>query len=89
MRLPVREPSRRYPQGKGTAMTIIVFRCFVIRICGSVKLCANLKITAASAFSPPMTILKTRSFGPLKSLPLPIFGVLPDRIGLQNLIAPD
>jgi hypothetical protein len=61
----------------------------VVRICGSGKVRADLKITAASAFSPPMTIFKTRSFGPLKSLPFPIFDVLPDRIGLQNLIALD
>jgi len=89
VRLSLPESSRRYPQGKGAAMTIIVFRCFVIRICGSGKLRADLRITAVSAFSPPMTTFKTRSFGPLKSLPFPIFDVLPDRIGLQNLIALD
>jgi hypothetical protein len=70
-------------------MTIIVSRCFVIRTYGSGRLRADLKITAASPILPSMTIFKTRSFGPLKSLPLPISRVLPDRFALRTLIALD
>jgi hypothetical protein len=70
-------------------MTIIVLRCFVIRTCGSGRLRVDLKIPVASAFSPPMAIFKTRSFGPLKSLPLPIFSVLPDRFVLRDISALD
>jgi len=75
----VRESSRRYPQGKGTAMTIIVLRCFVIRTCGSGKLCADPKSVVSSASLPPMYFTRSRVFGHLEGLPAPFFGASPYR----------
>lgn len=70
-------------------MTIIVFRCLVIRICGSGKVCTDLKITAVSATFLPMAIQKTWSLDSLTSLPAPILRVLPARIDPRKLYALD
>jgi len=70
-------------------MTIIVLRGFVIRICGSGRLRADLKITEASAFSPPMNFTRSKVFAHLEGLSASLFSVLPDRFALRNLIALD
>ena len=70
-------------------MTIIVFRCFVIRICGSGKLRAELKITAESAIFPPMNFTRSKVFGHFERLSASLFSVLPDRFALRTLIALD
>jgi hypothetical protein len=70
-------------------MTIIVSRCFVIRTYGSGRLRADLKITAVSAFTPPMNFTRSEVFGHLEGLPASFFSVLPDRFALRDLIAID
>jgi hypothetical protein len=76
-------------KAKGTAMTIIGFRCFVIRTYGSGKLCADLKITAESAFLPPMNFTRNKAFGHFERLSASLFSVLPDRFALREIIALD
>lgn len=70
-------------------MTATRFRYFVIRICGSGKVCADLKISAVSATFLSMAIQKTWSLDSLTSLPAPILRVLPARIDPRKLNALD
>jgi len=70
-------------------MTVARSRCFVIRICGSGKLCADLKITAESATLSPMNFTRRWLFGHLEGLSASLFSVLPDRFALRTLIALD
>jgi len=70
-------------------MTIIVLRCFVIRTCGSGKLCADPKSVVSSASLPPMYFTRSRVFGHLEGLSASFFSVIPDRFALRNLSALD
>ena len=70
-------------------MTTATLRCAVIRIYGSGKVCADLKITVASAFSSPMKFTRSEVFGHFERLSASLFSVLPDRFALRNLIALD
>ncbi len=70
-------------------MTIIVLRCFVIRTCGSGKLCDDPKSAMSSAFLPPINFTRSRVFGHLEGLSVSLFSVLPDRFDPQNLNALD
>ena len=89
MRLSVPEPSHRYPQGKGTAMTIIVVRYFVIRNYGLGKLCADPKFGVLSISLSPMNFTRSRVFGHLEGPPASFFGALLDRFALRNFSALD
>ena len=60
-------------------MTIDILRVFVIRTCGSGKLCASPKFTVLSAFSPPMNLSWSKVFAHLEGLTAPFFGASPDR----------
>jgi hypothetical protein len=70
-------------------MTIIGFRCFVIRTYGSGKLCADLKTTAESAILSPMNFTRRWVFGDLEGLSASLFSVLPDQFALRATIALD
>ena len=70
-------------------MTRPRLRCEAIRTCGSGKLCADSKITPASAFSQPMNFTRREVFGHFERLSASLFSVLPDRVALRNLSALD
>ncbi len=70
-------------------MTIIVSRCFVIRIYGSGKLRADPKFDVLSASLPPMNVTRSKVFAHPEALPPSFFSASLNRSALRNLIAID
>jgi len=70
-------------------MTIIVSRCFVIRIYGSGKLRADPKFDVLSASLPPMNVTRSKVFAHLEGHSASFFSASPNWSAPQNLIAID
>ena len=70
-------------------MTVARSHCFVIRICGSGKVCADSKFSELSVFLPPMNSSWTKVFAHFEGLTAPFFGASPDWFTTRDLSALD